>query len=345
MRLVALIEEENHVCYRYRLEAFSPFLAERGATLEAVSLAGGTLRRTPRLLGARSADVVILQRKLLPPWQLRLLRSVSRRFLYDVDDALFLRDSFHAKGPQSRKRLTRFRATVRAADTVIVGNEFLRETVEAIIGPRGADVRLSPTCVDPALYPTAIHQRTGGDARLGWIGTTSTLAGLQRAQPQLTAAARELPGLQLRIICDRGIQVEGVDVVLRRWSQATETAEVADCDIGVSWLVDDDWSRGKCGLKVIQYMAAGLPVVANPVGMNAVMVVHGETGLLAESPEEGTDAIRRLASDPALRRRMGQAGQRLARERYGIDAWGPRLASIVVGDAACCGQASRRGVL
>ena len=74
-------------------------------------------------------------------------------------------------------------------------------------------------------------------------------------------------------------------VVFRPWSRETETAELAEGDIGIAYMPDDSWSLGKCGLKVLQYMAAGLPVVANPVGVHREMIVHGETGFLADTPE------------------------------------------------------------
>src|SRR5205807_6528705 len=132
---------------------------------------------------------------------------------------------------------------------------------------------------------------------------------LNFAEPMLAAAATALPGLELRVICNRFPQLEGIRVVPRQWSMATEAAEVADADIGVSWLPDDPWSLGKCGLKVLQYMAAGLPVVANPVGVQAEIVRDGDTGFLAETPAQWVEAIGRLAGDPHLRVRMGRAAR------------------------------------
>ncbi|MGH7221957.1 MAG: glycosyltransferase, partial [Gemmataceae bacterium] len=94
--------------------------------------------------------------------------------------------------------------------------------------------------------------------------------------------------------------------------------EIARADIGISWIPDDSWSRGKCGLKVLQYLAAGLPVIANPVGVQVEMVKHGETGFLAQTPAEWIEAVRRLAQDPELRIRMGRAGRRLVETRYSV---------------------------
>jgi glycosyltransferase involved in cell wall biosynthesis len=343
MKVTALIQSLDHVCYRYRIEAFAWALAERGLHLESVPLRRGTWARIGQLRAAgRSAgqshgppmggaDVVILQRKLLPIWQLALLRRYARRLIYDLDDALFQRDSYSRKGPQSSVRMARFWATVYAADAVIVGNDYLGRFTSAFTEP--GRVHVIPTCVEPRWYHLARHQRVGSAARLVWIGQRSTLASLQRAREHLAAATQKvagrLPGLQLRVIGDAAVRLPGVHVVPRRWSSATEAAELSDGDIGINWLPDDGWSRGKCGLKLLQYMAAGLPVVANPVGMNRRMVVHGQTGLLASTPQEWAEAIARLAADPPLRRQMGAAGRRLVEQRYSVAGWGPRLAEVV----------------
>ncbi len=327
MKALALIESSNQVCYRYRIEAFAAALARRGIMLEVAAMDHGLVSRVRRLLTVRHADVVILQRKLLPLWQLRLLRHLAPRLIYDVDDSLFQRDSYSRKGPKSWARLAGFWATVYAADAVTVGNRYLQSRAAAYVDSHR--VHVVPTCVDPARYPTARHKRGPATARLVWIGQQSTLPSLSLAGAHLAAASDRLPGLELRVICDHFPDLEGVSVVRRIWSSATETAELADADIGVNWLPDDSWSRGKCGLKVLQYMAAGLPVVANPVGMNREMIVHGKTGLLASTPHEWARAIERLASSPKLRQEMGRRGRRLVEERFDVQRWAPRFAAVV----------------
>jgi len=326
MKVLALVEGPQHVCYRYRIEAFAWALAQRGLELEAAPLGHG-LGRLGQIGKARRADVVILQRKLLPFWQLHRLRRLARRLVYDVDDAVFQRDSYSRKGPESWRRLAGFWATIYAADAVIAGNEYLGKRTAAYID---ADrVHVVPTCVQPRYYTRARHHRAGAGARLVWIGQASTLPSLQRAGEHLRAAAERLPGLELRVICDRSIELGAVRVVSRPWAAATEADELADGDVGVNWLPDDAWSRGKCGLKVLQYMAAGLPVVANPVGMNCHMVIHGQTGFLASTPREWAEAIGRLAVDPALRRRMGAAARRYVRRHFSVDAWAGRFAALI----------------
>jgi glycosyltransferase involved in cell wall biosynthesis len=164
--------------------------------------------------------------------------------------------------------------------------------------------------------------------KLVWIGQRSTLPSLNLAEPCLAAAAARLPGLRLRVVSDVFPSLRGIDVEPRAWSAATEAADVADADVGISWLPNDPWSLGKCGLKVLQYMAAGLPVVANPVGANNEMVVHGVTGFLVRTPDECADAIGRLAAEPGLRAQLGRAGRELADREYSVPRWGEEWARL-----------------
>jgi glycosyltransferase involved in cell wall biosynthesis len=117
-----------------------------------------------------------------------------------------------------------------------------------------------------------------------------------------------------------------------RWSSATEAQELASADLGVSWVPNDRWSRGKCGLKILQYMAAGLPVIANPVGVQSEMVRHGENGFLVRTPEEWIEAVGLLSRDPELRRQMGLAGRWLVEREFsveiGADSWLQLLAPL-----------------
>ncbi len=327
MKVLAFTESPDHVCYRYRIEAYADALAERGWTLESLPLEPQTFARTGQLRQAALADVVILQRKLLPLWQIRLLRRVARRLIYDFDDALFCRDSYSRKGTASVMRLAHFWATIYAADMVTAGNDYLRDEAAAYVDPER--VVLVPTTLNPRLYPLANHQRQRHGVRLVWIGQHSTLPCLDHAAPVLEAAASRLPNLELRVICNRFPRLEGITVVPRPWSAASEAWEVSQADIGVSWLPDDSWSRGKCGLKVLQYMAAGLPVVANPVGMNRTMVRHGENGFLVSTTQQAVEAIERLATSPQLRQAMGQAGRRLVQRDYDSQQWGPVFAELV----------------
>lgn len=329
MRLLALVESLDHVCCRYRLRAFQPYLEQSGFRLDIHPWPRPWWQRFHLASAIRAADAVILQRRLPSALELFLLRQSARRLIFDFDDAVFLRDSYSAKGLHSSRRRRRFAAMARAADIVAAGNAFLAAQVKQVAAP--APVAVIPTCVDSAGSPQAPHLRKARGVRLVWVGSSSTLRGLERIRPLLEDVGRRLPNLKLKMICDRFLKFRHLPVLACPWTEASEAAEIASGDIGISWMPDDDWSRGKCGLKVLQYMAAGLPVVANPVGVHREMVRDGETGYLVETPEQWTAAIARLAVDPSQRIRMGQAGRQRVEEHYSVRCGAARWQALLAG--------------
>ena len=301
------------------MAAFRPLLAEAGYSLSLRSLPRSLLARLNLFRSLRSADVVILQRRLLPAFELALLRRWAKKLVFDFDDAVWLRDSYSPKGFVSPKRARRFRATMQAAEIVFAGNAYLADEARS----QGAkQVVVVPTCVDPSTYPIANH--TSAAVRLVWVGSSSTLQGLERFRDVLEAIGREVPGVRLKLICDRFLELRHLPVDAVPWSEATEATELADAEIGIGWVPDDPWSRGKCGLKILQYHAAGLPVIANPIGVQADFVRDGETGLVANTPEDWVAAVRRLAQDAELRRRLGARGRQQVEERFSVGV-GARL--------------------
>lgn len=310
MHLIALVDGPDHVCCRYRVSAFKPYLERAGHTVEILPLPYWWWSRL--WLMRRLGDAcVLVQRHLLPCWQVYLLRQASKYLLFDLDDAVWLRDSYSPKGLEHPRKSGRFAYTARQCDAVIAGNEFLAEHARA----QGArNVHVIPTCVEPSLYAPG-----EGDGRtMVWVGSSSTLQGLERVAAMLDGLSDAAPGARLKVICDRFPSFRQLPVLPVMWDGATEARELAGADVGISWIPDDPWSRGKCGLKVLQYMAAGLPVLTNPVGVHLDMVTHGETGLLATTPEEWKRGAAALLGDPGLRRRMGQAGRLRLEAKYSV---------------------------
>ncbi len=321
MHIVALVESPEHVCCRYRLRSVFAGLAAHGVSTE--------LRPIPRGLsswkiggGLGHADWVVLQRKLLPRWMLMKLRWRVNKLAFDFDDAIFQRDSYHPKGPHSAKQLRRFGATVRTSDAVIAGNIWLGERAfEA-----GAEnVHVIPTCIDPRKYTIAKHEHNK-PLTLVWVGSRSTLQGLARAKPLIEQIGQAVPGLTLRLVSDAFLDFQNVRVERVQWSEANEAHAIATADVGLSVLPDDDWSRGKCGLKVLQYLAAGLPVVGNAVGVTGEMIGGPEyvAGMLANSVDEWVSALKHL-HDPAVRKRMGAVGRQRVEQNYSthvaVNSW------------------------
>jgi glycosyltransferase involved in cell wall biosynthesis len=342
MRLLALVDSPDHVCCRYRIRAFEPALKRAGWSLSCQELQRTTIPRLAQLLAASSYDSVILQRKLLPAWQLAILRRSAGHLVFDFDDAVLFRDSYSRRGSYSNMRQKRFAAVVQVADTVIAGNDFLADCALRAGAP-ASRVRMIPTCVEPTLYPDAALLQAehvdSGRCDLVWIGSSSTLQGLEQQQPLWDRLGREIPGLRMRVICDRFPDFRNLRVVPVPWSQAWEARDLAAGRIGISWLPEDPWSQGKCGLKVLQYQAARLPVVANPVGMHAEFVEPGVTGFLPRTTDEWVDAIHTLAADEKLRSRMGRTARQRVEAGYSVGAWAETfVASVTAVELPCFGE-------
>jgi glycosyltransferase involved in cell wall biosynthesis len=330
MRALALTESVDHVSGRYRVRAFAPALASAGCRLEIQGIDRGPLARLRQLEQAADYDAVILQRKLLPAWQLSRLRRRATRLVFDYDDAVLYRDSNDPRGPDCPRRLRRFRAVVQAADEVIAGNDFLADCALQH-GAAAGRVRIIPTCIDTDRYPAVPHPASSRGIDLVWIGSSSTLKGLSARRDLWDRIGRDVEGARLRLVCDRSADLGRLLVAPVPWSSKTEAAELARSDAGVSWLPHDLWSRGKCGLKVLQYQAAGIPVVANPVGVHPSMVVDGVTGHLAASPDEWVAALRMLRDEPGRRLEMGRAARLLVGRDYSVAAWSDAFVAAVAG--------------
>ncbi len=333
MEVLALVEARDHVCFRYRIGAFEQALNRAGCSLAVAAVPRRWPARLTQFTSVGRFDAVILQRRLLPRWLLRRLRRKSRGLIYDFDDALMYHDSYDRRGIDCPRCERRFAATVQAADIVIAGNDYLAENAVRF-GARADRVRVVPTCVAIDRYAPARHDPNRVGLELVWIGSSSTLQGLEQRRDLWVRLAREVPGLRLRMICDRFPSLDPMPVVRVAWSEATEASEIAAGDAGINWIPDDPWSRGKCGLKILQYQAAGLPSIANPVGAHATMIEPGATGFLATTPEEWIDAVRMLANDPSLTHRMGATARAYVEKHYSVAVWGPRFAEIITGGSA-----------
>ncbi|HID22248.1 MAG TPA: glycosyltransferase, partial [Planctomycetaceae bacterium] len=326
MRILFLISGKNVPSSRYRVLAFLPYLRARGHVChvatsfppkyEHIKLIGWRasrrLQRWVRLghcLLARMGryDVVVLERELFDDntWDIeQRLRRMAKRMVLDVDDAIFLRY------PE------KFGFLVRMSDWVIAGNRFLAERIEQST----SRVMVIPTCVDLQDYSTT-HVRKPAKPIIGWVGTPSNLPNLDIIAPALRrVAVRRDFELQI-VTCSRASlplqHWAGVPVRFVPWRADREAEQISRFDIGLMPLdAHDEWNRFKCGLKLIQYMAARVAAVASPVGVNTEILDEGKAGLLAETVDDWEDAIVRLLDDQTLRRTLGEAGYRMVERRY-----------------------------
>jgi len=291
---------------RYRAQGYSDYLRAAGWEPLYVEGDGGLRHRLGLLRHASRADVTVVIRKTFAAIFRRGLRAAARRLIFDFDDSIFT----GSKKP-SAMRQRRFAAMVRLSDQVWAGNSYLAEHS----GKHNRSVLVLPTSVEFSSY-AVLAEKPQGVLDLVWIGSSLSRPYIEASLPVLESAARQLPNLRLKVIADFDLHSKVFPILSKPWSSATEVSELASAHVGVAPMTDDPWARGKCGLKVLQYMAAGLPVVASPVGANKDIVVDGVTGFLAQEPEEWVEALSRLEADAALRRSLGEAGRQLVEKEF-----------------------------
>jgi glycosyltransferase involved in cell wall biosynthesis len=278
-------------------------------------------RRLNFLLRRARGDLAVIQYELwpyLPGWLERLVESCYRRHVLDFDDAWFLayRNKVGLRGKLEK--------VMARATAVTVGNSYLADYVRQFT----SRVEIFPTTVDIEKYEPHPPSQLRDELVIGWMGSPTTAPNLNHVGAALAALARQR---KVRVRCI-GAHVDfdlpGVSIEKRAWSEQHEVEEIQQFDIGINPLPDNEFTRGKCGYKLIQYMACAVPVVASPVGANCEIVEQGRNGYLAGSPDEWVDALRRLADDADLRWRFGQAGRRKVEEEYSLQAVLPRIISF-----------------
>jgi len=314
---------------------FQPFFGEdyvRSLYLGSVSRIGVLLSYWKRLLGMVSItkfDALWVEKELLPwvPAWIELAfipRHVA--FIVDYDDAWFHRYDRHASHWVRTLLGNKIDRVMARADLVIAGNDYLAQRARDA-GARC--VRLLPTVVDLERYQPM--QRDLGRLPLvvGWMGSPSTAKYLELLFPVADRLRREH---LVRFVAAgaTATQVEGSSFEVAQWSEAGEAAMLEAFDIGVMPLADEDWERGKCGYKLIQYMASGLPVVASPVGINTSIVAHGDNGFLAESAEDWYVALNSLLTSASRRRDFGGAGRAQVESAYCLEVTAPKLRAHLV---------------
>ena len=271
-----------------------------------------------------SYPVIWLEKESLPwlPAWLELLFVPSKaKLIVDYDDAWFHRYDRHAN-PLVRvflgKKIDRIMAR---ANLVTVGNDYLEQRARQA----GAkNIQQLPTVVDLRRYSVHDREKDCSTIVIGWIGSPGTAKYLDFLAPLAEKLSYELP-LRFIAVGAHAHQLKVKSFQCIPWTEANEVDLLYGFDIGIMPLPDDEWERGKCGYKLIQYMTCSLPVIASPVGINCKIVEHGNNGYLASSPEEWESSIRALVSDSALRHRMGTSGRKKVEAAYSLQAVGDKL--------------------
>lgn len=287
------------------------------------------LTRAWTLLTLKRGDLVVIEGQLFPYLPPIFEKALSRRnrIVLEFDDAIYLTPGHGRKIP----------ALLRLSTTAIVGNSTLAKYARA----HQQNVVVVPTVVDTDRFRPPDEERSSqtaaaaGRITIVWIGLAYNFRYIRMLLPALHELQKEYR-IVLRIISSSAPVLPGVDVEFRPWSYENEVRDLQTADIGVMPLPDDEWARGKCGLKLLQYMAVGLPALASAVGVNCDIVRDGKNGFLARTEQDWCRRLAELCGDRELRGRIGNAARATVEAQYALKQWGPalarRYASIIAGD-------------
>lgn len=329
---------------RVRLATFVPHLREHGVDLRyapalsedeyrvltsdarALRKAGAMALSTARLIRARRPDpgqlLLIHRLRCLSP--LPGIDPPTELAVYDFDDALYAGSisASNRRFASLKREAERWAAYVARARLVLAGNRHLADRAAALT----SHVEVVPSCVDPSLQPVQEHgpRQT---LRIGWIGSRSTSAYLDPVVRATERLSERGLGVKL-VLIGAGPRDPHPLIEERPWSLDRERADLAGFDVGVMPLPDDEWTRGKCGYKLLQYFSAGVPAVASPVGVNPGLI-GDDRGLLADTVDEWVRAIESLAEDDRVRQEMGSSARRFVEAEYSYQVWAPRLAALL----------------
>ena len=338
---------------RYRFEQWAPHLArEHGIMLDFAPFESQALaellyepghigakalftmrdfvRRSDVLRRARGYDAVVIHREaalLGPPLYEALIAATGKPIIYDFDDAIWSPGQAWKNGIFSRLHFTGKTSTIcNMARAVTVGNEFLA----AYARKRNRFVVVIPSSIELAQYPLLPETKEKRKFVVCWTGSTSTLVHFEHAREALERLATELE-VVVKVVCSKPPEhpIAGAEMRFVPWSAEREAEEVGDCHVGIMPLPNDEVSRGKGGMKLLQFVATGRPVIVSPVGVNCELVEPGINGFLAQTTNEWVDALRRLALDPELRSRLGQNGRRTVQNGYSAETSAAKFAAVV----------------
>jgi glycosyltransferase involved in cell wall biosynthesis len=324
MKLLILSSNLERAGFRQRIAIYLDILCSNGIECEVAKLPAGPLARLKLFRRAPDFDVVLLHKKGLNPFDAFWLRRYSKKLIYHFDDAIM----YSTKTPDhnSRSHLARFRRSARSADMVIAASAYLAEHALKF----NPNVTVLATGIKISDYKFDRHCEKDDKVRLVWIGSKATLEYLVTIKPALEEIGSHFNNVVLRIICDDFFDLENMPVEKFRWSQKTRGGDLAECDIGLAPLPDDRFTQGKCSFKVLEYAAAGLPVVASPVGANVDNIREGVTGFFATDYRNWVGRITQLIKDTQLRERMGKQALVHA-EKYDISVIGKQLTDLLSG--------------
>jgi glycosyltransferase involved in cell wall biosynthesis len=314
--------------FRYDIQSFldlddhNVFNRSGGPLRKIYALMKGFFRRLTILAKTRDYDFVFIHRECAPVgppvFEWILAKILRRKIIYDFDDAVWMTDK---TDESALVRIVKWRSKVgkicRWAYKVSCGNEYLSSYARRF----NSNVVYNPTTLETTdrHNPQRYARPQSEVLTIGWTGSHSTLKYLNALESVFQTLQQQYKNIRLVIIADH-VPALNVPFVFRRWTALSEVQDLMEFDIGVMPLPDDEWSKGKCGFKALQYLSLEIPAVASPVGVNTTIIRNDETGYLCVTNEDWITALESLIRNKELRRKMGQRGRDFVEKNYSVNS-------------------------
>lgn len=288
----------------------------------------GYLKRLFQILLAARYDVIFIQKDLIPHVLIQVLHTQNKNIIFDFDDAIFLSDE---KQKQCIGRVIRPNGYIkvprilRASKKIIVGNKYLKEYCLKF----NANVSVLPISIDTKRYFVK-HKEKQQNLVIGWLGSPATVFCLEILNDVFKSICKKYPSVKIMLIgADSFANPNKSNISIKRWNYETEINDLQEFDIGLMPMSDDEFTQGKGGCKLLQYMAVGLPSVVSPVGINREIVKEGVDGFFASDPQEWIEKISLLIEDKKLREKISQQARETVVKHYSLEKAGPQFMQTI----------------
>lgn len=278
-------------------------------------------RRKKDLKKADEADIIFIQREAFLTRSVRFekgFKSLGKKIVFDFDDSIWLSNVSDAnkkfnwlKNPGKTSQI------IEMSDMIFAGNAYLAEYAKNF----NKNVFIVPTTIDTNEYVRIPAKKSDNKIRIGWSGSITTIQHFEFAVPFLREIKKKYGDrIEIKVIGDGQYVNEELGVKGLPWSKNDEIKELSSFDIGIMPLPDDEWAKGKCGLKGLQYMALEIPTIMSPVGVNSEIIKNRVNGFLATTTDEWVKAISELTESEEMRNRVGVAARKTVETKYSVEA-------------------------
>lgn len=279
------------------------------------------IKRVWEAMNISQHDIVFLYREAHMAGNIfieKLYKKSNVKLIFDFDDSIWINDTSAGnkffswlKNPGKIKRI------VSLSDMVFVGNQYLANYASKY----NNNVKVIPTTIDTNEYVSVERNNQSETVCIGWSGSITTIKHFEYIIPALLKLKKKYSSkINFKVIGDGQYKNESLNISGVPWQKNSEIKDLAEIDIGIMPLPDDAWSKGKCGLKGLQYMALGIPSVLSPVGVNVEIIQDGANGFIAHNEEEWIQKLSLLIENRELRKKIGKAGRKTVVEKYSVES-------------------------